>query len=58
MESYTKVALTSSVEWKPSYLDDDDQWDDSEDNARFGANVYATSSTQSDDLLDSILAAQ
>ena len=55
MESYTKVTPTPSGEWKPSNLDYDDQWDDSDDNARFGANVPATSYTQSYDVLKSIL---
>ena len=45
MELYPKVPLTPSREWNPSDIDDDVQWDDSNGNASFGANVYATSYT-------------
>ena len=57
MESYHNVLLTISRKWKPSDLDDDGQWYESDNNASFGANVSATSYTQSDDVLDSILSA-
>ena len=57
MESYPNVPLTPAEQWKPLYLDDDSQWDDSDDDKSFGANVSATSYTQSDDFLESILSA-
>ena len=57
MESYPNVPLTLSGWWKTSDLDDDGQWDDSDDGARFGANISATSYTQSEDVLESILSA-
>ena len=55
MESYTKVPLTPGVEWKPSNIDLDGQWDDSDNGASFGANVSATSYNQSDNTPDFIL---
>ena len=51
------MTLNTSGEWKPSDLYDDGQWSDSDEDARFDAKVYATSYTQSDDVLDSILSA-
>ena len=45
MESYPKDPLTPAGEWKPSDLDDDGQWYDSDDYASFGANVSATNYT-------------
>ena len=47
--------LTPAGEWNTSYLDDEVQWDDSDDDASFGANVCATNYTQSDDVFDSVL---
>ena len=55
MESYPKVLLTLAVEWKPSNIDDDGQWDESYNDASLGANVSAASYTRSDDVLKSIL---
>ena len=57
MESYPKVHLNLDWEWKPSDLDDNGQWDNSEEDASFGANVSTTSYTRSDDFLESILPA-
>ena len=49
------MPLTPDVDCKPSDIDDDGQWDDSDENASFGANVSATSYTQLDNVLGSIL---
>ena len=57
MESYPNVILTPAGEWKPSYLDDDCQWEDSYDDVSSGANIYYTSYTQSNDVLKIILSA-
>ena len=55
MESYTKLPLTIAGEWNPQYIYDDGQWGDSDNDARFGANVSATSYNQSDNTPDFIL---
>ena len=55
MESYPKVLLNPDGEWKPLYLDDGGQLEDYDDYMRYGVNVYATSYTQSNDVLETIL---
>ena len=55
MDSCPKVPLTLYGEWKPLYLDNEGQWNDSNNNAIFGSNVSATSYTWSDNYLKSIL---
>ena len=50
-----KVLLTPSGEQNPSYLDDDVQWEDSENEVSIGPNVSATSFAQYNDVLKSIL---
>ena len=57
MDSYHKVTLNPFEELKLSDLDDNGQWDDSNNDAIFGANISATSSTWSDDVLESLLSA-
>ena len=57
MESYTKVILNPAGEWKSSYLDDDSQWEYSDDDMSSGANVSVTRYTQSNDVLEPILSA-
>ena len=47
--------LTPAGEWNTSYLDDEVQWDDSDDDASFGSNVFVTNYTLSDNVLESIL---
>ena len=46
MDSYPRVPLTPDGEWNPLDLDEDVQWDNSKDDARFGANVSDNSYTQ------------
>ena len=55
MDSYPKVPLTPYVEWNPSDIYDDGQWDDSDGDAIFCAKISTTSYTQSDDILKLIL---
>ena len=55
MDSYPKVLLEPSGEWKPSYIDDDNQWEYFDDDGRSSANVYATRYTQYNDVLGPIL---
>ena len=45
IESYPKVILFPSVDWKLSDIDDDGQWEDSDDYVGFNTNVYATNFT-------------
>ena len=45
MDSYHKVTLNPFEELKLSDLDDNGQWDDSNNDAIFGAKISATSST-------------
>ena len=54
MESFPKVLLTPSVEWKQYYFGDDGQWYHSDENISIWSNVSATSSAQFTDLLESI----
>ena len=51
------MLLKPAGEWNPLDLDDDGQWGDSDDNMSSGANVYATSYNQSNDVLETILSA-
>ena len=55
MDWYPKSTLNSDGEWKPLDIYDDSQWDDSDDDASFGANVSATSYTRSDYVIEYIL---
>ena len=55
MDSYPKVPFTPFGKCNPLYIYDDGQWDESDGDAIFGANIYATSYTQSVDVLDSTL---
>ena len=55
MESCTKVLLIPSVQLKPLDLDSDGQWEDSDEDMSFGANVSATNFTQFNDVLEYIL---
>ena len=55
MGSLLKVLLTPSGEWKPSYIYNYGQWEDSEDELSIGSNVSDTSSSQSTDVFKSIL---
>ena len=57
MESYPKVLLTTSGDWKPSDIDDDGQWEYYDDNVSSGSNISDTSYTQSNEALEPILAA-
>ena len=45
MESYTKVTLTQAGEWNTLDIGENGQWYDYNDDASFGANVFATSYT-------------
>ena len=49
------MLLDPSGEWKPSYIDDDNQWEYFDDDGRSSANVYDTSYTQYNDILGPIL---
>ena len=51
------MILTLDGEWKPLYQDDDGQWGYYDDNLRSGSNVSATSYTQYNSFLQSILSA-
>ena len=55
MEPYPKIPLNPAGEWNPSHLDDDGQWDDSDENASFGAKVSSAGYTQSEYVLGYIL---
>ena len=57
MDLYSKPIFTPAIQWNPSDLDDDDQWEDYDDDVSSGANVSATSYNQSNDLLEPILSA-
>ena len=57
IQSCTKVLLTPSGQWKPSDLENDGQWEDSDDDVSFRANIYAIKFTQSNDVLEFILSA-
>ena len=55
MESFPKVLLTPSQKCKPLYLDNDGQWEDSDNKVIISSNVSDTSFTQSNDFLESIM---
>ena len=55
MDSYTKANLTPDVEWMPHDIYDYVQWDESDNDASFGANISATIYNRSYDVLKSIL---
>ena len=50
-----KVLFTPAGEWKPSDIDDDDQWEDYDDDEISSANVSTTRYTQSNDFLEPII---
>ena len=52
---YPKVPLTPAVGQNPQDLDDNGQWDESDNDASFGTNVSATIYTRSDYFRGSIL---
>ena len=55
INTYPKMLLTPYGEWKPSDIDDDDQWEDSDDDEISSANVSANRYTQSNDVLEPII---
>ena len=55
INAYPKLLLTPSGEWNPSDIEDDDQWEDSDDGKISSANVSATRYTQSNDILEPII---
>ena len=57
MESFPKVLITPYMKWKPSDLDYYIQWEDYDNDMSFGANIFATKITQSNDVLKLILSA-
>ena len=55
MESCPKVIFTLSGDRKPLDIYDDGQWEDYDDDVRFGSNFSATNFTQYNDVLKLIL---
>ena len=57
VESLPKALLTPPGEWKPSYIEDDGQWEDSDDGVSIFYRVSATISSQDIHILEPILSA-
>ena len=55
IEIYPKMLLPPSGEWKPSDIDDYDQWEYFDDDSISSANVSAIIYTQSNDVLEPII---